>query len=143
MRFIIGSGLIILLTSCAATMTNYYTPTVQSWRGGNINTLYQRWGRPDGRFTGPNGNVVYVYNTSNYRSNSAPSSPAIGVNFTPGGKAVVTATPNTNNWNRGPQSLTCSSTFMVNPKGVIIDTQVSGNNCYGSESFANRMRNPK
>ncbi len=119
MRFIFGSVLIALLAACTTSMGNYYTQTVQSWRGGNINTLHHRWGRPDSRYSGPNRSVVYVYNTNIVSRTSSAL--------------------NANGANRGPMSHTCSAVFTVDRSGTIIDTKVLGKNCYASAKFAQRM----
>jgi hypothetical protein len=143
MRFIVGLSLIILLSSCATTTTNYYQQTVQSWHGGDANTLIKRWGAPDRRTIGPDGNSLYLYQTQSYRNLNTPSSPSIGVNFNAEGHAVMTTTPNTNMaWNRGAMSYSCVTAFEVAKNGTILNTSIQGSSCYGNESFASRMKNP-
>ncbi|RDI40213.1 hypothetical protein [Aquicella lusitana] len=142
MRSIIVSGLVILLSGCATTTNNYYTKTVDSWRGGHVSALVKQWGPPDQRVTGTGGNTVYVYKTESYHSSGGTASPSVGVHFSPGGKPVMTTTPSLNPaWNRG-MTLACMATFEVNSQGIITETKTLGNACYGSESFASRMRNP-
>lgn len=143
MRFINCIGLTILLSSCATTTTNYYTQTVQSWRGGSVYTLVKQWGRPDRTITSPNGNTLYVYQTQSYRNLNAPSSPSVGVNVSQSGRAIL-SNPSYNNmtWNRGAMSLTCMAAFEVGKNGKILDTQIQGTSCYGGESFAKRLTNP-
>ncbi len=119
MRFIFVSVLIALLAACTTPMGNYYTQTVQSWRGGNINTLHHHWGRPDNRYSGPNHTVTYVYNTNIVSRTSSAL--------------------NANGGNRGLNSHTCSATFTADRSGTIIDTKVIGKNCYASPKFAQRM----
>lgn len=135
-------GFLILLSGCASTKTNYYTQTVQSWHGGNVNALIKRWGIPDDRLKSPRGNIVYVYKTESYRGDSAPMSPAVGVSFTPGGTPIMTTGPNLNNtWNRG-MSLACITAFETDANGKIISAQAQGPGCYASEALAAKMRNP-
>ena len=133
MRIIISLGLAILLSSCAATSTNYYTKTVQSWQGGDTNTLVKRWGTPDGRLAGDNGKIAYIYKYERNNSNGARYSPSIGVNFTPGGKPVLTSTPETNRSLNNNMSLNCITVFVANKNGKIIDTLAEGNGCYGGQ----------
>ncbi|TAK74761.1 MAG: hypothetical protein EPO11_06430 [Gammaproteobacteria bacterium] len=143
MRYdIIGLGLIIFLTSCATTTTNYYTKTIGTWRGGNANTLVKTWGMPDDKVVGANGNTVYVYKTSSYNPSLGPSpGPTVGVNISASGRPVMITDPNTNQWSRD-MSISCVTAFAVNQQGIITDIQSRGNHCYGSESFANQMKNP-
>lgn len=144
MRFIICLGLLMLVSSCTTSTANYYTQTIHGWRGGNAKNLVQRWGTPDQRMTSPGGNTIYIYNTQSYRNFNAPSSPPVGVNYTSGGRPVIVPMNNSlNNWNRGPMSISCSAIFEANPKGVIINTQIQGTGCYGSENFANTKSNPE
>jgi hypothetical protein len=151
MRFMmacLGSGFVILfsilLSSCATTTTNYYTQTIQSWRGGNVKTLLQRFGRADSRIMAGNGNMLLIYKTENYHTYNTTASPTVGVHFNSSGKPIMTSVPNTNpSWNRsGALSLTCSAGFEVDKHGTIVDTQVQGNGCYGDENFASKWRNP-
>lgn len=142
MRHLSAFGLFILLAGCASSTTNYYTQTVQSWRGANMNDLVKRWGPADDRVSGPDGNAVYVYKTESYQAYNTPTSPSIGVNFGQHGTPVITNTTHTNNvWNRG-MGLACIAVFIATPQGKILDTRINGNGCYGSEDFAKRMANP-
>ena len=143
MRILISIGFIILLSSCATTTTNYYSQTVQGWRGGNAQTLVSVWGTPDSRTAGPNGTIIYTYKTENYRANTGRYSPSVGVSFTRGGAPAMTTQPSTNfSIDRG-LSLSCTTMFVVDRNGKIVDTQSQGNNCNGSASFSRSKGNPK
>lgn len=131
MRCLISLGLAILLSSCATSNANNYTQTVQNWRGGNVATLIQQWGTPDVKTPGSKGNTVYVYKTTSYSNANTPTAPVVGINAS-GNKPVFVTPPNTNNtWTRGPMSLSCLASFIVNSKGTIVDTHIEGNGCYG------------
>ena len=142
MRHIISLGLVLLLASCAAGTSSYYTQTVDSWRGGNVNALVSRWGTPDLRTPGPNGTTLYAYRVTSYHSYNNRTSPAIGVNYI-GGRPVIAVTPSTNNaWNPGAMSIGCVAGFEANQKGVIVSTQIHGNGCYADQAFAAKHANP-
>lgn len=142
MRLIISLGLIILLSSCASTSTNYYSKTVQSWNGGSASTLVKRWGNPDSKLLAANGYVAYVYRSESNHPNNARFSPSIGVNFTPGGKPILVSSPNTNRSLGNGMELSCVTVFVANKQGIITDTKMQGNRCYGNESFAENKANP-
>lgn len=141
MRFITCFSLVALLAGCTSMTTNYYTQTVQGWRGGNANTLVKRWGAPDQKITGPNGNTAYVYKTESYQASNIGTSPEVGVNFTPGGKPVIITKSNPNFHTSRGLSITCVTVFVANAKGVITDVQAQGRNCYGGQEFANTKSN--
>jgi hypothetical protein len=127
----------LLLSSCAATTANYYTQTIQSWRGGNAQILIKRWGQPDQQLRKRGGGSVYLYRTQSYNAYHSPVSP-FGVPVSNNSRQ-----PNTNNvWNRGLFSLTCSALFETNAKGVIVNTQIEDQRCYGNENFAKKYSNP-
>jgi hypothetical protein len=144
MRFITCLAFFILLSGCAATTTNYYTSTVQSWRGSNAKSLIQVWGRPDTQIVNPNGSAIYVYKTQSYSNSSVQGSDPVGVNVSRTGKPIIVTTPTINNaGTRGsPQSLNCLAVFETDPKGIIISTEIRGKACYASPSFVNKMSNP-
>lgn len=143
MRAILCSGLILLLTGCTSVTTNYYTQTVQGWRGGNVQKLIQEWGEPNTKVISPNGNTFLVYKTESYRSYNAPASPQIGVHYTPNGTPILVTGPNPNvTASRGGVTLSCYAGFEANPQGRIVNTQIQGAGCYGSQSFANQRGNP-
>jgi len=143
MRFLITGLFIILLLGCVSTTGNYYTQTIQSWRGGNANNLVQQWGMPDQKITNSSGHTYYVYKTESYRAYNAPATTPVGVNYSRGGRPVIMDLSNTNNtWNRGPSSITCTAIFEADAKGKIISSTTKGQGCYGNQQFANtRMNN--
>jgi hypothetical protein len=140
MRHFISLGMIMLLTSCAAT-TNYYPQTVQSWRGKSVQKLTHQWGRPDQMMTNQSGNTYFIYKTSSYRASMTPGSPNVGVNINQSGKPVVVSQPSSLGNGARSLSLDCVAIFEVNKNKTIVGTQYQGNGCYGSQSFAKRMSN--
>lgn len=130
----------ILLSSCASIQANYYNQTINSWRGADINTLLKKWGRPAKKLNTLSGSTVYVYKKQEFRNPESLTSPAVGVNYRPGGTPIVTTTRPTN-WNNG-LTLFCIAAFEVNKEGTIIDVQTQGNNCFADSEFMNRMKNP-
>jgi len=71
MRHFISLGLIMLLSSCANTTTNYYPQAVKSWQGANAQNLVKKWGQPDQTFSLKDGNMVYVYKSTKYRPDTS------------------------------------------------------------------------
>ncbi len=141
MRHLLLSICMCILSACGTT-TNYYTQTVESWRGGNINTLTERWGKPDARMPTNDGNIAYLYQTASYHNNPGPSSPQVGVNFTPGGRPSI-ITQNTNfAASRGGITYNCLTTFVTNRQGKILRVEEQGHGCYGSSRFSNNKSNP-
>lgn len=142
MRFVISLGFAILLSSCATTMNNYYTPTVKGWQGGSAANLVKAWGMPDTKATGANGDTIYIYKSESYHAYDTPSSPNIGVNVSSSGRPIIITQPNTNfTANRG-MSITCTAIFTTNSKGIITETNILGRGCYGNADFAKRLGNP-
>jgi hypothetical protein len=119
---------------------NYYIPTIQSWRGANVNTLTRYWGLPHCKIITQNGNFIYTYITANYRNYMLPSNLEVGINRIPGGPRVI-ITNSKYPWGRA-LSLCCIAGFELNKQGVIVNTQIQGNSCYGSKNFAITMANP-
>lgn len=141
MRFIIPLGLTILLAACGTT-TNYYTQTVQSWKGESLNSLAKSWGRPDVQKNTPSGQKVYAYKTEGYSRTNAPTPPSAGIQINSQGKPVIIARENANtSWNQNGTT-SCTAFFIADAKGTIIHVETAGNGCYGGASFANRMANP-
>lgn len=140
MRQIILFGLSLLLSACSTT--NYYTQTVQSWRGGDSRSLIKQWGSPDDTLRGANGNTYYVYQTDSYGSYSGPSSPSVGVTMGSDGKPIMTTFPNTNTTGNRGLTLGCTVIFSVNSSGQVFETNIRGSACYGSQGFAKRLANP-
>jgi hypothetical protein len=141
MRHLLLPLCVSLLAGCAAT-TNYYTPTVESWRGGNVDTLVQRWGTPDVRSRTSDGNVAYLYQTASYHNNAGPSSPQIGVNYTPGGRPNIITQDTNFAASRGGITYNCLTTFVANRQGKIVRVEEQGHGCYGNAGFANSKSNP-
>jgi hypothetical protein len=141
MRFIISLGLVILLTSCAGTTGNYYTSTVNSWRGGSAASLIAQWGTPDTKIVNPNGSVIYIYKTKSYDTASTSGSSPVGVNVSRTGRPVI-VTPNNANISRSALSIHCLAVFEADAKGKIYNTEVRGQGCYGSQNFVKTKGNP-
>lgn len=132
----------LLLSSCVIGSGNYYTQTVEGWRGGRVCALVDRWGIPYKKIMAANGATVYVYKTKSYHP--TPSPVAIREDFSLGKneRPSIMSTPNVNStWSRG-DSYSCISAFQANKAGVIVGTQTHGSGCYGSASFAETMGNP-
>lgn len=144
MRHALLIALFALLAGCVSTTNSNYTQTVESWRGGNIKPLMARWGTPTEQVPGPNGTVAYLYKTQSYPTVRTAGGPNIGVHYTGRSAPVITNTNTAvmNGADRGSISLNCTSIFVANSQGQIIDTQIEGVGCYGGSYFATRMGNP-
>lgn len=143
MRHIISLGLVILLTSCAGTTSNYYTSTVKSWRGGNAKSLVTQWGAPDTKIVNPNGSTIYIYKTQSYGTVSTTGSNPVGVNVSRTGRPVIVTPDNNNTWPRNSSpSISCLAVFEADAKGKIYNTEVRGKSCYQSRNFMNSRGNP-
>jgi hypothetical protein len=142
MRFfftLIALGFTLLLAGCDTA--NYYTPTVQSWRGANINTLTKRWGRPDIIMPGPNNTTLYGYKSTSYHVYQEKASPSIGVN-NQGAHPVVVNLPTEASSGRGYHPpLKCTTYFIVDRSGSVIGSQSQGNGCYRSANAARNFSN--
>ena len=133
----------VLLSSCAVSTTNYYTPSVQSWQGSQVNALVKQWGRPDFKVNAPGGGTTLAYKTESYSTYVPPSSPEVGVNATNPARPAIVVSQNTNNtWNRGSLSINCTVIFSANKQGIITNTKIMGHGCYGGETFAKKYANP-
>lgn len=143
-RLISAMSLAVLLTGCAGTSGgHYYGSTVQSWQGGHIQNLTQRWGTPDTRVRSPNGEMVYLYKTHSSQPVATQGSPTIGVNFNGQGRPVIVTTQTPpSNWDRGQPTVTCAAMFVVNAKGEITETKYYGDNCFNNPNMARQMANP-
>lgn len=139
MRQMIGLVLVMFLTSCATQSTQNYTRAVKSWRGANINQVVKQWGVPDGRVTNMDGNTAFIYKTQTYRAGNGQRSPAVGISMGADGKPVVTSGPRVNLIANRGITLNCLVVFVANPKGMIIETQIKGKNCYASQAVADRL----
>jgi hypothetical protein len=133
---LIAIGFFMLLTGCTP---NYYQPTVNSWRGGNVTSLVQKWGQPNTKIENPDGTSIYIYRTESYGKVKLPEPTQVGVANRGGRPVIVTTNPNYRG--RRSLSLTCLSIFEANSAGNIISTQVRGNGCYGSRVFARDLMN--
>lgn len=143
MRFIISAGLVILLSGCLSTTNNYYTSTMKSWRGGNIQTLAQQWGEPDTKIVNPNGSMIYIYKTQpqGLTTPPLPTPTAVGVNVSRTGRPVI-VTPTTPVTPLSPTGVSCLAIFEASPTGKIYNTEIRGQDCYGSLQFSSTMRSP-
>lgn len=141
MRYLLLSIYISLLAACAQT-TNYYTPTVESWRGGNVNTLVERWGKPDARSMTKDGTIAYLYQTASYHNNAGPGSPQVGVNYITGGRPAIISQNTNFAASRGGITYNCLTMFVANKQGKILRVEKQGQGCYGSANFANTKSNP-
>lgn len=126
MRLITYIVLIIFSTGIA----NAEAPqTVAGWRGFSMNSLIKNWGSPDVTIRNANGNTVLIYHVQTYKTYNRQYSPAVGVNVTPQGRAVIT-TPSMNPYsNPESLSLTCTIKFVANKRGTIISTAMQGSGC--------------
>lgn len=121
MRHFIGFCLVILLSSCATTTTNYY-------RGSQESALIARMGQPYEKIVGPN-STTYIYRTITYRSPPESLSPEIGVaNANSPHPAIVMPSANLP---RSQMALVCFSTFVINKKGYIVSSKKEGSGCSG------------
>ena len=136
MRYALPLALIIVLSGCGTT-TNYYSETVQSWKGAKVAALTKQWGRPDNMVKTTNGNTIYVYKTESYKHYNGPTGPSTGISYTADGKpVVVTRTEMSTSFSR---DLTCNAIFTANSSGQIVGTQASSPTCYGGSGFRDRM----
>lgn len=143
MRLLIGCGTIILLSGCAS-LTNSYTDTVQSWRGGSASTLIKRWGKPDIKLVGQSGNTFYIYRSKVYPKMTSYNGPQVGVNTSSKGHPVITMAPPASFTSMTSNTpLYCVAAFEVTAKGQIVGAETKGSGCYGSTEFEQRMRNPQ
>lgn len=140
-RSLLALGLSLFLSACVSSGSHYAT-TVQSWQGGNVQQLIQRWGMPDQRVSNLHGRTLYIYKTraQTFHTANRAYSPAIGVNVGDKGKPVITET--SSQTATSSQPLNCLAVFEVTRQGLIVDAQARGNNCYASTFFVNSMRNP-
>lgn len=137
----LGLGICMLLTGCAAS-GNYYTQTVSSWRGGNVNALIKQWGSPDLKMPGPGNNTLYVYKTNSYAVNRVGGQARAGVNMS--GNRPVLISQQQNEYDAAvppPLPISCLAMFGVNTQGKIVSTQIRGSSCYGSAAFARNYGN--
>ncbi len=137
MRLLISLALIIFLSACAST-ANYYTSTLNSWRGSNANALVKTWGTPNTKIVNPNGTMVFVYKTKSYAAGRTQGSPAIGVNVSSAGRPVI-VNPTENKALSRNLTITCLAVFQIDKNGRISSTEVRGKGCYGDQYFAQKL----
>lgn len=131
-----------LLSACATTSSNY-TQTVTTWRGGNVKTLFERWGTPNDQAFDPSGNTAYFYTKNTTPRFPSTASPSIGVNYSRQGSPVITTNSAVmNGAARGNTGLSCTAIFTVNKKGQIINTEVHGVGCNLGGNLSENMINP-
>lgn len=137
----------LLLAACAAitNANDYYTETATSWRWGHTKQLTRIWGQPTKITALPNGNKILVYEKESYQNYPAP---AINTNVIvlPGANGknfVVTPTPSNPPLNSTAFFLTCSTFFEIDPRNIIVDVRMQGNNCTADESFFISKSNPE
>src|SRR5436190_11269708 len=140
MRLLISCGIIILLSGCAS-LTNSYTDTVQSWRGGSASILIKHWGKPDIKVVGQSGNTFYIYRSKVYPKMTNYYGPQVGVNNSAQGHPVITMAPPAN-FTSTPSTtpLYCVAAFEVTSKGQVVGAETKGSGCYGSTDFEQKMR---
>lgn len=134
-------GFVILLSSCATTMPNYYPQTVSSWSGGKSTQLIKQWGIPDQKIVLNNGHVIYLYKTTRYTGNHTSYAPAISINYQHG-RPILVSSPNPNFLtNRANSTVECVTLFEADASGKIINQQMKGPNCYANKVFADQRSN--
>lgn len=144
-HFITISLSTLLLVSCAYKSSSQYAQTVQSWRGGSAKTLVKTWGRPDSVAKTAGGETVYFYNTRSYAHTPTQMSAGVGMHINQDGRPTLNRpTANTTSpWSRGSITQVCTAAFIADQHGKITDIQTKGSSCYGSDTFAKRLSNPK
>lgn len=141
MRLLISLALIIFLSACAST-ANYYTSTLNSWRGSHANALVKTWGTPDTKIVNPNGSMVFIYKTKSYATSRTQGSPNIGVNVSSTGRPVIVS-PTGNKGLSRSLTINCLAVFQVDKNGRISSTEVRGKGCYGDQHFAQKLSNKR
>jgi len=110
----------LLLVGCATTAK--YEASLNSWMGHDVNELVNSWGYPVNSFKAPNGNTVYVYDSSG--SYTMP----INTNTTHNiiGNSIYSHSTTT-----GGQTLNfwCRTFFEINESNEIVLWRWEGNNC--------------
>lgn len=135
-------GCSLLLASCAASSSGYYTQSVQSWRGGNARDLARVWGAPSEVTPDRGGNTLYIYKRQGVIPTNPTYSPRIGISPQDRSAAIITATPNIHTPENPGLITSCVTTFTANPQGSIIDTSVEGTHCSNNRDDAQSLANP-
>jgi hypothetical protein len=135
-------GCSLLLASCAASSSGYYTQSVQSWRGGNTRDLARVWGAPSEVLPGRNGHTLYIYKRQSVIAANPTFSPSIGISPQDRGATIIAATPNIHTPESRGLTASCVTTFTANPAGRIIDTSVEGIHCSNNRDDTQSLANP-
>lgn len=126
MRYIILCGLFILLANCSVTMPKKY----QNSNGHSITTILSRFGAPNRKVQLDEGKVIYFYTKTNPNYAKVSTSPPVQMHVDPSGKPVMITKP----LGIPEKSVTfsCTIMFVVDRRGIIIDSQVQGEGCHES-----------
>jgi hypothetical protein len=76
------------------------------WKGSSINKLIDAWGYPVNSFTAPNGNTVYVYDSSRTLGYQIPNTAIIA-----------------------PIKYSCTTWIEIDEKDIIVGWKTKGNEC--------------
>ena len=119
-RIFLLMSFFLIFAGCATTAK--YEAALDSWLGHDVNELVDSWGYPVESFKAPNGNTVYVYNSS--RSYAMPTQTTSTYNVH--GKTVYGHSTTT-----GGQTLEfwCRTFFEVSDSNKIITWRWEGNDC--------------
>lgn len=112
--------MILLLSSCASTAK--YEAILDGWLQQDINKLINEWGYPHNSLQLPNGNIVYIFGSSDSGITPAQTYThyrAVGDKLY--ADSVVTGGYAYNYW--------CRTFFEVNADNVIVKWRVEGNSC--------------
>jgi len=133
--------LFVVLSACAPTVAGYRA-TVDTWRGHTLDDLVIAWGAPANTLPLNNGNTMVEYVHQDSRSTGGfnmympmPQTYNGTVNAYSGNQsATVNYAGNNTQWvpNYVPERvelLVCKTRFVVNPEGLILGADFSGNSC--------------
>ena len=129
MRHAIIFGLIILLANCAMTKPSM-KPNQNKQYGKSIDLIERQWGPPNQKISLSNGQTVYFYTKTGSRYDKTSISPPVQINVDSAGRPVIIAKPIQNN-GLSP-AFSCAIMLIVDKKGIIVDSETQGENCYES-----------